>query len=1116
MYLHLRAGIASFGSLLALLLLPALAGAQVSVTVTKTDITCAGAHNGTATAVGSGGWAPYTYLWSNGATTATITGLGPGTYSVTATDKDMGYAVGTIEIKEPLPLFIEVSCQSQICGLLPDGTAQVVPSNGTPPYTYKWNTGATTAKITGLAAGLYSATVTDANGCTKSDTCQVVFFNEGIWLMGDTTDVSCFGLNNGKAKVSPMSGTPPYTYKWSTGAVTPEITGLAPGNYKVTVTDAIGCSNELNFPIGQPSALTCNVTTTPGVCGLMGSATVNPSGGTAPYMVLWSTGSTNLTITAPPGNYSVTVTDDNDCTCVSNVTITSSSGSITVTTTVNSSAGCTVGGSATATASGGGGNYAYSWDNGQATATATNLTAGNHKVTVTDIATGCTGTATVNIPTAPQLTVSVVLVANATCLTGGSATAAGGGGTPPYTFKWDNNQVTATATNLGAGPHSVTVTDSKGCIATGTVSIGQSQGPTVTAVVNSNATCTTGGSATATATGGSGPYTYLWDNNQVTATATNLSVGQHMVTVTDAAGCSASASVTITQPMAPTVTVTASTNAGCTTGGSATVAASGGTSPYTYKWSNGAMGATANNLAAGNYTVTATDGAGCTGTVTFNIAGSLPPNVVITASSNAKCDQPGSATASATGGNGTYTYKWDNNETTATAINLAAGPHSVTVTDAAGCTAVASVTIGFTNNGIKIGDYVWYDNDQDGFQHPLETNGVPNVTLKLMKAGADGNFNTADDQTIQTTTTNAQGKYEFACVTPGSYIIKLSGIPAGYQYTKKDYVANDCKDSDASPQGQIGPFTIVAGQTDNLCFDAGIHIFCENVLNAGVVCCNQTICEGETPALLYNVQSPSGGSGQIEYQWLQLIQVGQAPPNWVAVQGANGPTYQPGPLFETAYFMRCARRAGCTTFLESNIVTITVQPAGSQNCPDYTGDITVNLVGKNTVQVQWTTLLPENDEYMYTVQHSTDMVAWEVVTSLMGQHDATKPNHYSVIHQTPVAGKNYYRVKRANAAGVPSFSPIRSIDLNITEAGAITINPNPVYDRLIIKNVQAYDSDVTVQIIGANGDVLHRITIPAGALHYEELPVENLPTGLYLARIRFGNGEVQTIKITKF
>lgn len=1104
------------GGCILFFLIPGFLSAQMTVTVNQTNVSCYGGNNGSAAAAASGGTGPYTYVWSNGATTAAINGLVAGNYAVTATDAGQATATASMTITQPSsPLGVQVYAESQICGIVPDGKATAVPFGGTPPYTYLWSNGGTTAQITGLAAGTYTVTVTDANGCTTSGSATVYFWNEGIWLMDSTANVSCFGQNNGFAHVSAMSGTPPYTYLWNTGATTPDVFNLAPGAYTVTVTDANGCSNFTNVSISQPTQLTCNATSVPGACGLSGSATVNPSGGTAPYSVLWSTGSTSLTITAPPGNYSVTVTDANDCTCSSSVTIGSSSDSLIVHITVNSSAGCTAGGDATASASGGSGNYSYSWDNGQTTATATNLTAGNHTVTVTDIATGCQGTATAGIPSAPQLAATATLATNANCLVGGSATASATGGTPPYTYHWDNNQTTATATNLGAGPHSVTVTDSKGCIATATVNIGQDQGPTVTASAISDATCTTGGSALATATGGAGGYVYLWDNGQTTPTATNLSAGPHTVTVTDAGGCSATASVTITQSGAPTLTVSSVTNAGCNgAGGSATVAASGGTAPYTYLWSNNATGATVSNLAPGTYSVTATDAAGCTASASVTISSAIPPNVVITASSNAKCDQPGSATASASGGSGTYTYLWDNNETTAKAINLQAGPHSVTVTDANGCTATASVTIGFTNNGIKIGDFVWYDDDQNGAQHPLE-GGVPNFSVALIKAGADGLFDTPDDQTVQSTTTDAGGHYLFECVTPGTYILKFSGLPPGYEFTDRDKVNDDCADSDAKPNGKTLPFTIVPGQADDLCLDAGIHIFCDNVLNGGVICCDQTICEGETPALLYNVQLPSGGSGNIQYQWLQLVQMGPAMPTWVAIPGATNMTYQPGPLAHTSYFMRCARREGCTTFLESNIVTITVNAAGTQGCDNFTMDLNARVAGKTTVILDWTTILPEKDQYLYTAEHSTDMVDWHDISTVMGEHNPAKTSHYTVVHQTPVSGINHYRIRRLDAAGVTSYSPIRTLELDIAPEETVDIYPNPTSHVLVIKNVKAYDADVSIQLINTAGDVLHTLVIPQSTLSYEEVPVENLPSGLYMVRVRFSNGDVKTFKITK-
>jgi hypothetical protein len=390
------------------------------------------------------------------------------------------------------------------------------------------------------------------------------------------------------------------------------------------------------------------VGTTPAACTNNGTATVTPNGGTAPYSILWSNGLTNFTITSlAPGTYTATIKDANNCSAPVTVTVTGSNTSITVNGTVQTPAGCNIGGSATVSVTSGSGNYTYLWDNGQTTAVATNLSVGNHQVTVTDVTTSCTGVGVVNIPQATPIITTVVVTTNATCTTGGTATASASGGVAPYTYKWDNNQTGPTATNLTAGVHTVTVTDATGCVSTTNVTIGQTQGPTASATANNPATCTGGGSATATATGGQAPYTFLWDNGQTTATATNLAAGTRKVTVTDANGCAAIAMVTITQVGTPSVTAAVTTVATCNSGASATATGSGGTAPYTYKWSNNATTATVTNLSAGTYTVTVTDANGCTATATLTVTPPQTPTVVISASTNANCNQPGSATAMA-------------------------------------------------------------------------------------------------------------------------------------------------------------------------------------------------------------------------------------------------------------------------------------------------------------------------------------------------------------------------------------------------------------------------------------------------------------------------------------
>ena len=1120
-YSTLRSGILT---LFIALFLPAFSQAQqVLLTVTGTNVTCAGLNNGTATANPSGGWFPYTFLWDNGSTTQTITNLSPGTYCVTVTDIDLGTATGCIAISSPNSLGVVVSCQSQICDNAPDGIAAAVPFDGTPPYSYLWSNGAITPQIVGLVADIYTVTVTDANGCTATDFCEVGFWDEGIWLMDSIyQQITCFGAGDGWIRVSAMSGSGSYTYLWSNGGTTADITNLGPGTYTVTVTDVVTlCFNQESATLTQPALLVCTPSSFPANCGLNGTATITATGGTLPFTYLWNNGQTAPSITAPAGTYSVTVTDANGCSCDNSVVIINNNSALNIMVNAVAPAGCVVGGSATAIVTGGTGNYAYSWDNGSTNATATNLSAGPHSVTVVDITTGCQGTGNVTIQVAPPLIPTATATAPATCLMGGSATASVNGGIAPYTYLWDNNQMTATATNLLAGQHSVTITDASGCVSIALVTILQSQGPSVTVTVDAQATCASGGSATATATGGTPPYTYLWSasaGSQITATATNLPVGSHSVTVTDAAGCAAVGMVAITQPGAPTAIISASSPAACNSNsGSATVTASGGTGAYTYIWNNGAMSTTATvtNLPAGSYTVTVTDAAGCTATAAASIAASLPPNVVIVASTNANCSTPGSATASATGGSGAYTYLWSGSgETTATAVNLPAGTYTVTVTDANTCTATASVTIGSVSNGIRIGDWVWFDNDQNGFQHPTLEFGAPNITVQLMSPGPDAVFGNADDVTVGTTTTNANGNYFFDCVTPGTYVLMFGGIPAGYQWTKKDWVNNDCKDSDVKANGKTDPFIIAAGQPDDLCFDGGIHTICINVMNAGAICCNQTICEGDIPDALYGSLPPTGGSGALEYLWMQFIQIGQSPPSWVAIPGTNSPGYQPGPLFETTKFMRCVRRADCETYLESNIIEITVLPAGSPGCTGFSMNFNVSQFGQNGVLVSWTTI-PEATEYAYTVQYTLDMQSWTNIGSVLGKQDAVNPNSYSFQHNTPAIGMNYYRIRRVSSMGQQAYSEIRSLDVNFAPTNGILIAPNPVVSNLIIKNAIEYDYDVTIDISATNGAVLHTITIPAGKMMFEDLPVQDLPSGLYIARIRFGNGEVKILKIAK-
>ncbi len=214
---------------LVLLWLPSLLHAQINITITWANLTCYGSANGQATATPTGGIPPYNFAWSNLATTQTIQNLLAGTYTVTVSDANQNTKTKFVNITQPPALHITMYGQSQLCDVAPDGMVGAVPSGGSPPYTYAWTTGGTTAEIHNLVAGTYTATLTDAQGCTIAGSYTLNYWAEGLWLMTTATPQDC-AYQNGAAQVTPMTGTAPYQYIWNTGATNSSIDSLIAGH----------------------------------------------------------------------------------------------------------------------------------------------------------------------------------------------------------------------------------------------------------------------------------------------------------------------------------------------------------------------------------------------------------------------------------------------------------------------------------------------------------------------------------------------------------------------------------------------------------------------------------------------------------------------------------------------------------------------------------------------------------------------------------------------------------------------------------------------------------------------------------------------------------------------
>jgi hypothetical protein len=533
----------------------------ITASTTTTNSACASA-TGSATVTASGGTGALTYSWNStpSQTTATATSLPAGLYQVTITDANGCTTTTAATVNNTNAPVVVINTTNASCNGGSDGSAASLVSGGTAPYTYSWHTvpAQTTATATGLAAGTYTVTVTDAGGCTGSASCTIGQ-PVAMSVTMTKTNVNCRGGATGTATVSVTGGTPGYTYSWNSAPsqTTATAVNLTAGSYSVTVTDAHGCVTTGSVTIIQPAtALTATSVQTSTTCngGNDGTATVNVVGGTAPYSYSWNTVPSQTTATAgslTAGTYTVTVTDNNGCSIIHSSTITQPP-AITATTSTTASACAASTGSATVTASGGTGTLTYSWNTtpSQTTTTASNIAAGIYQVTVTD-GNGCTQVVSANVGNvnAPVITSTTTAVS---CNGGsnGSATSTVTGGTAPYTYSWNTvpAQTTANASGLTAGSYTLTVTDAVGCISYLAVTITQPAALTATSTgVNPTCTACTDGSVTATPTGGTGPYTYSWSTvpSQSTATATALVAGTYTCTITDAHGCTTTTTMTI-------------------------------------------------------------------------------------------------------------------------------------------------------------------------------------------------------------------------------------------------------------------------------------------------------------------------------------------------------------------------------------------------------------------------------------------------------------------------------------------------------------------------------------------------------------------------------------------
>jgi hypothetical protein len=787
--------------------------AQLVASATATDITCNGAANGTATASVVGGTGAYAYSWSNGATTAAISGLSAGTYDVMVTDANSCVANASAAVAEPTAITTTKTMEGPKCYNGNDGWICVTATGGTGALSYSWNTGATTNCLQGLTAGTYVVYVTDANACqghwtiTLSNPAQLV-------ASATATDITCNGAANGTVTASVVGGTGAYAYSWSNGATTAAISGLSAGTYDVMVTDANGCVANASAAVAEPTAITTTKTMEGPKCynGNDGWICVTATGGTGALSYSWNTGATtNCLQGLTAGTYVVYVTDANACQGHWTITLSNPAQLVASATATDITCNGAANGTATASVVGGTGAYAYSWSNGATTAAISGLSAGTYDVMVTD-ANGCVANASAAVAEPTAITTTKTME-GPKCYNGndGWICVTATGGTGALSYSWNTGATTNCLQGLTAGTYVVYVTDANACQGHWTITL-SNPAQLVASATATDITCNgaANGTATASVVGGTGAYAYSWSNGATTAAISGLSAGTYVVKVTDANGCVANASAAVAEPTAIVITKTMASPK-CYNGNDGWICASatGGTGALSYSWNTGATTNCINYLVAGTYTVKVTDGKGCFVNLTINLTN--PSQLIATISAtNITCNNAnnGKATVVISGGTSPYTYTWNNGVKNAGLTGLCAGTYSVNVKDAKGCTAYASVVI----------------------SNP--------AAISVVKTILNPKCNGSTDGSICVTPSGGTGPFTYSWNT-GATTSCIYGLAAG-NYSVKITDSKGCNTIQNMCLSNPAPITI-----------------CKNV-------CNVTWCNGNNGSICVTA---SGGTGTYTYSW---------------------------------------------------------------------------------------------------------------------------------------------------------------------------------------------------------------------------------------------------------
>jgi gliding motility-associated-like protein len=669
------------------------------------NISCHGGNNGSINLNIINGTAPFSFNWTNGiGNTQNPNNLSVGNYSVTVTDANGCTATTSATLTAPIALSASATSLSVSCHGGNNGSITLTRSGGVLPYSYAWSSPSigNVQNPTNLAAGTYTVTITDGNGCQK--TASTLVAQPPILSVSLTnTNITCHGASNASITTNVSGGTSPYTYTWNNPAIgnVQNPANLAAGTYLLTVTDNKGCTATASATVTQPSQMQATLTATNVSCfgGNDGAIAMSVSGGKAPYTFSWNNNAPN--IQNPNGLsanvYTCTVTDANNCVFVTNSVAIAQPSALNLMVANLALSTCNNNNGAISVIAGGGvPPYNYQWSPNAGvtgnTTVANNLGNGVYHVSVTDN-NGCTDAInSLYFAAHPTFQLSATVTHPYCVADSGQIQILG---IPSYTYQWSSNaggSVSNHAVGLQGGNYSVTVSDGT-CDTTLNFVVNSANIMDFThTTVNENCG-QEDGTITINIQSGVPSFRFDWDiqpNPGNVSTVTNLGAGNYQVTVTDGQGCQKADFITLIG----TSTLSLNSSVGqptCSELGNITVTPSQGTSPYTFSWNNAAIGNTPNptNLNPGSYAVTVTDNNNCEATLNFDLATEGLFQILVDNFGDNSCPNgtEGFISLSTTSTANILNYIWSNQATTKDISNLAGGIYIVTITDpASGCT----------------------------------------------------------------------------------------------------------------------------------------------------------------------------------------------------------------------------------------------------------------------------------------------------------------------------------------------------------------------------------------------------------------------------------------------